>query len=156
MNRRQLFGAAVLAAWGPLLAPATAIASEGGEKEKAPQDFVDLLPVGLPVVVDGRLINYVFLTIRVRLSPKADVMKLRAKEPYFRDTLVKLGHRTPFTNPTNYTTLDLPRLKQAFAREAGAIAGPGAIRAVEIVNETPQKRYGLPKPGAKARPAIQP
>lgn len=138
------------------LPPAVAVAAEGGEKDKAPQDFVDMLPVGLPVVVDGRLINYVFVTLRIRLSPKADVLKLRTKEPYFRDILVKLGHRTPFTNAANYTTLDMPRLQQAFAREAAAVAGAGAIRAIEIVQETPQKRNGLPKPGGRAQPAIQP
>jgi hypothetical protein len=156
MDRRSLVAAAALVVGGVLAAPGAALAAEGGEKDKAPQDFVDLLPVGLPVVVDGRLINYVFLTLRIRLSPKADVLKLRMKEPYFRDVLVRLGHRTPFTNPANYTTLDLPRLQQAFAREAATVAGPGVIRAIEIVSETPQKRYGLPKPGANTRPAIQP
>lgn len=155
MDRRLLLAGA-LALGLSALSPASAIAAEGGEKDKAPQDFVDLLPVGLPVVVNGRLVNYVFLTIRIRLSPKADVMKLRTKEPFFRDALVKLGHRTPFTNPTNYTTLDLPRLQQAFAREAAVVAGAGAIRAIEIVSETPQKRYGLPKPGASTAKAIQP
>lgn len=156
MNRRRLFLAA-LALAGAHLAPSAAIASEGGgEKDKAPQDYVDLLPVGLPVVVDGRLVNYVFVTVRIRLTPKTDPIKMKAKEPFFRDALVKLGHRTPFTNAANYASLDLPRLQQTFAREAAMISGPGAVRGIEIVNETPQKRYGLPKPAGAVRQSIQP
>jgi len=150
----------ILAVAGCLLLAATsATAGEGGkdkEKGKDPGLYVDLQPVGLPVVLDGRLINYVFVSIRIQLTPKANVSKLRAQEPYFRDALVKLGHRTPFTNPTSYATLDMPRLKSSFGQEAARIGGAGMIKSIEVVTETPQKTSGLPRP-AGARPSnIQP
>lgn len=142
-----------------LLSAGPALAAEGGEggKAKDPGQNVDLMPVGLPVVVNGRLVNYVFVTIRIQLTPSANAVALRGREPYFRDALVKLGHRTPFTNPADYATLDMPRLQSAFAREAGAIAGPGTVKAVQVVSETPQKKSGLPRPGgAAARSEIRP
>jgi len=153
---RRLILAAVA---GFALAAGPAVAGEGGkdkEKTKDPGLYVDLQPVGLPVVLDGRLINYVFVSIRIQLTPQANVSKLRAQEPYFRDALVKLGHRTPFTNPTSYSTLDMPRLKASFAQEAARISGPGAVKSIEVVTETPQKTSGLPRPAGAKTVSIQP
>lgn len=140
-----------------------ALAGEGGkEKEKGKEKgkdaglYVDLQPVALPVVLDGRLINYVFVSIRIQLTPKADISKLRTQEPYFRDALVKLGHRTPFTNPTSYSTLDMPRLKASLGQEAARIGGPGAIKSIEVVTEMPQKTMGLPRPPGAKPLGIQP
>lgn len=139
------------------LVASSALAAEGGkEKGKDPGQYVDLQPVGLPVVLDGRLINYVFVSIRIQLTPQANVSKLRSLEPYFRDALVKLGHHTPFTSATSYSTLDMPRLKAAFDREAAGIAGPGAVKSIDVVAETPQRTSGLPRPGGAKSSTIQP
>ena len=46
------------------------------------------------VVVNGQLVNYIFVNVRVNLTSRADVTKLReAKEPFFRDALVRDAHR---------------------------------------------------------------
>jgi hypothetical protein len=153
--RRLILATAACAA----LSAAPAWAGEGGkekDKDKGAGLYVDLQPVGLPVVLEGRLINYVYVSIRIQLTPQANVSKLRAQEPFFRDALVKLGHRTPFTNPTSYSTLDMPRLKASFAGEAARISGPGAIKSIEVVTETPQKTSGLPRPAGAKPVSIQP
>ena len=103
-------------------------------------------PVGLPVVVDGRLVNYVFVTLRLGLSGSADAPKMRAMEPYFRDALVRAAHRTPFVRDDNYAALDDVRLKAVLIREANAVAGPGSVVSVQILREQPQHFDGLPKP----------
>jgi len=127
------------------LAPVRLFAAEGVRPKGAGQ-YVDITPVGVPVVVDGRLVNYVFVDVRVNLTASADSPKLREREPYFRDALVRLAHRTPFTRYDDFTRVDETRLKAAVFAASVAIAGPGAVRSVDILSQTPQKRSGLPKP----------
>ncbi len=102
-------------------------------------------------MVDGRLVNYVFVTLRLGLSAQADASKLRAMEPYFRDALVRAGHRSPFVRPDNYAALDDDKLKATLLRDAATLVGPGAVVSVQIVREQAQHYSGLPKPAAPPR-----
>jgi hypothetical protein len=146
MRRRQ-----ILAALPLVLAAGAARASgapEGG-KEPAGQ-YVDLAPVALPIVLNGRLINYVFVQVRINLAPGADTLKTREKEPWFRDALVRAGHRTPFTKATDYTVVDEARLKAALMREAALIVPARSLASVTVVSQTPKQRSRLPRPPAAA------
>jgi len=145
MLRRTLIAAAPLA-----LLAAPALASDKKDDKVAVGQYVDLSPVGLPIVVDGRLVNYVFAYVRIVLTPNANSVKLREKEPFFRDALVRAGHRTPFTNPRDYTVLDAAKLTASLTREATLIAGPGMVKSVVITSQSPKKRQGLPTPRAGA------
>jgi hypothetical protein len=137
---RARIAAFVLAA--AIVAPSFALADT-----KEAGQYVDLAPVALPVVVDGRLINYVFVYVRVDLTAGADMPKWRDHEPYFRDALVRAGYRTPFTRYDDYTQLDEGRLKATLFQAAQQITGPGAIAAIEILpGGGPMRRTGLPKP----------
>ena len=127
--------------------PLAAMAVDG---KPAPNPTVLMDPVAMPIVVDGQLVNYVFVTIRLGLSPSADPVKLRAMEPYFRDALVRVGHRSPFVRADNYAVLDDIRLKAALLREATAIAGPGMVLSAQIIREQAMHYDGLPKPTAAA------
>ena len=107
--------------------------------------FVDLAPVAMPGVAGGRLVNYVFVYIRIHLTPGANLAQWRDREPYFRDALVKLGHRTPFSIPGDYTRIDEARLKAALFQAASAITGPGQVASIEIMpGGGPMRRTGLP------------
>jgi len=117
---------------------------------KPDEQSVRLSPVGLPIIVDGRLVNYVFVTLVVDLTPGADVIALREKEPDFRDALVREAHRNPFVLPGDYNHLDETRLKAVMFRDASAIAGPHMIRGIEIQNEQAQHFIRAPKPAAPA------
>src|SRR5439155_25348382 len=117
-----------------------------GETPSQAGQYVDLSSIAMAVLVDGRMIKYVFVYVRINLTAGANSALLREKEPYFRDALVRMGHRTPFTRYDDYTSLDAARLKAALFAAAVAIAGPGTIKSVEIVSQTPKQRTGLPKP----------
>jgi hypothetical protein len=127
--------------------PLAAIAGAAFAQAKEAGQYVDLAPVALPIVVDNRLVNYVFVDIRINLTGSADLAKLRDKEPYFRDALVRAGHRTPFTRYDDYTRLDEGKLKAALYAAATAIGGPGTIASIEIMpGGGPMRRNGLPAP----------
>jgi hypothetical protein len=113
---------------------------------KPDDQSVKLSPVGLPIIVDGRVVNYVFVTVVVDLTPGADVIALREKEPDFRDALVREAHRSPFVLPGDYNHLDQAKLKAAMFRDASAIAGPHAVRGIEVQNEQSQHFIHAPKP----------
>jgi len=132
---------AVLATASPALA---AGAPKKDDKAQAGQ-YVDLSPVGLPIVGDGRLVNYAFVYVRLNLAPSADATKLRAKEPFFRDALVRLGHRTPLNKPDDYSKVDEARLKASLMREVSAIAGPGQVTSVVVTSQTAQHRVANPR-----------
>ena len=129
---RLLIAAAALAVAGP------ALAGEAKEGKKEDGQYILLAPVALPIVGKGRLVNYVFVTVRVILTPSANAPKLREKEPYYRDALVRAGHRTPFTMPNDYNRVDEAKLKAQLYRDAVAIAGPGNIAFVQIDSQQPQ------------------
>ena len=127
-----------------------ALAGEGATP--SPQNSTVLMsPLALPIVVDGQVVNYVYVTLRLGLSPRADAPKLRNMEPYFRDALVRAGYRTPFVRPDNYAALDDNKLKATILRDAAALAGPGLVVSVQIVREQAQHYSGLPKPAVAPR-----
>ena len=138
MTRRALAAACLLLA----LAPAARAAPPGPAQVG---QYVELQPVGLPIVVRGQLVNYVFVYVRLNLSAGADATRLRDKEPYFRDALVRMAHRTPFTVPNDYNRIDEGRLIAGLSREGAVIAGPGAIRSVVVTSQAPQHRIPTPK-----------
>lgn len=148
MSRRPLLAALLLGFALVMAAPAVAGEEKGPD---VPPPALDLTPVGLPIVWDGKLINYVFVTLHMPLSPHADAAKIRDKAPYFRDALIRAAHRAPFVRPWDFTHIDRPALIAVMMREGARIAGPGAVLRVEITDETPQRRSGLPQ-----RPAAQP
>jgi hypothetical protein len=145
MDRRALIAALPLLAAGPVMA----------SEEKKPEkneigQYVDLASVALPIVVSGQLVNYVFVSVRVVLTSSANPSKLRTREPFFRDALVKAAHRTPFTNDADYTTIDVAKLQAVMLREARAIGGQENVRGITVLSQTPKQRVGLPKPKGRA------
>ena len=107
---------------------------------------VTLSPVALPILVDGQVLNYVFVTAKVLLTPRADSFALRDKEPFFRDALVREAYRTPFLVNGDYNRIDEGKLKAALFRDASAIAGPGNVAGVQVVSQTAQHFVRQPQP----------
>jgi hypothetical protein len=137
MRRLFILAACALALAGP------AHAAEDAGKGDVGQ-YVELQPVGLPIVSHDRLVNYVFVYVRINLTSAANAAHWREKEPFFRDALVRAAHRTPFTLPSDLGKIDVPRLTATLAAEAARIAGPGQIRSVVVTQQAPRRRYVAP------------
>ena len=120
-------------------APALAGSSEGQLQ------YVDVGPVALPVIQQGKLRNYVFVTVRLHLIPQADAETWRDKEPYFRDALVRAGHRTPFVIPGDWMKLDQAALKRSMSAEAIRIAGRNIFTSIEVIRAVPQRWAVAPR-----------
>jgi hypothetical protein len=119
-----------------------------GAAAEAPQpvgQYVDLQPVAMPIVIRGQLVNYVFVYVRINLAGGADVIRLRTREPFFRDALVREGHRTPFVVAGDWQRVDERKLAAALYRDAQAIAGGDAVTSVVVTSQSPQRRVIAPR-----------
>ena len=131
---RALLGASLC-----LLSTMPARASEGGDAKKAGNPSVQLGAVAIPVTVDGRLANYLFLNIRVNLTVTANEAKLREQEPYFRDALVRMASKVSFGQAGKDYLLDEQRFKQVMTIEWSKITGPGVIKSIDILSQSPKR-----------------
>jgi len=135
-DRRCLLGVAIASL---CLSAMPAMANEGGEAKKAGNASVQLGAVAIPITVDGQLVNYIFLNIRINLTITADEAKYRDKEPYFRDALVRMASRVSFAQAGKDYLLDEPRFKQAMTAEWTKITGPGVIKSIDVLSQSPKR-----------------
>lgn len=138
MDRRRLLALAGLAA----TALPTAVEA-GGPAADETGAVMNLPALGLPVIADGRLRNYVFVTLRLILFPGQNPQTVRPREPYLRDALVKAAHRTPFTVADDWTRLNARAVAVSVINSCPEMVGRGVVRRVEVVRQTPQRRTGI-------------
>lgn len=136
--------ARLLASVLAILLLGTDAASAAKEPSKPAQAYVDLQTIGLPAVVHGRLVNYVFVQLRLDVGPGVDASKIQQGEPVLRDALVRMAARKPFNPPEDGVRLDDGRLRAEVMREAQAQFGRGKVVGVDVRSETPQRRTGIP------------
>ena len=82
----------------------------------------------------------------MNLTEGADLIRLRAKEPYFRDALVRDTNQTSVMIPNDWQKVDETKLSQLLMRDAIALAGPGAVASVVVTSQLPQRRIMPPRP----------
>ncbi len=141
MRRRDLFALGTLALAGTAVATNAAASDAPSGGGGAPT--ANIAGVGLPIISGGRIRNYVFVTISLTLGGHFTAEQMRAKEPYFRDALVRAAHRTPFVLPNDWTQVDAPALCAAMMRIAPSIAGAGGITNVQVALQSPRRRTGV-------------
>lgn len=141
MRRRDLFALGTLAVAGATVAAGSA--SAGPDKAAPEGASLNIAGVGLPIIAGGRIRNYVFVTVRLTLGEGQTPEAMRAKEPYFRDALVRAAHRTPFVLANDWTRVDDAAVSAILMRIAPSISGPGSIVGAEVALQTPRRRTGV-------------
>ena len=138
MRRRDLIAASAVLPVAVATTPAAA-----SEKSSQSGAVLNISGVGLPVIAEGRIRNYVFVSLRLHLGGGTTPDLVRPKEAYLRDALVRAGHRTPFTVANDWTRLDAAALSASLMRSATTIIGRGAVTRVEILAQAPRRRTGI-------------
>jgi hypothetical protein len=131
---RSVFAACILS----MLSVVPAFAS-GGEAKDAADPSVKLASVAIPVFKGRNVVNYLFLSIKINLTLKADQGKLRDMEPYFRNVLIRSAHKTSFAMADRDDKLDEARFKAVMKAEFTKVAGAGTIESVEVVSQSPKR-----------------
>lgn len=134
MNRRALISAVMLSG----LASATP-ALAGSSESKEPVVY-DMTMIGLPVIRDGRLLNYVFVNMKLHLAQGVRPETVQPKEALIRDAVVRAGHSRPFVLADKNTELNLTALTAEVLRQANHHLGRAAVTRVEVVNQMARRR----------------
>lgn len=100
---------------------------------------VRLATVGIPVMENGEVVNYLFLSVRINLTLTAPEGKFRDMEPYFRDAMVRLSHKTSFGMAGHSDQLDVPRFTNAMMVEWTKITGPHMIKSIDVLAQSPKR-----------------
>jgi hypothetical protein len=118
---------------------------------------LDLSGMGLPVLQDGRVVNFVFVRLRINLNPGISRPDIEAGEPFIRERMLKAAYRSPLNSGTDLMALDPKKLEAQTVIAARAVYGPTRVRSVEVRDQKPQKRlYSAPASGTQSRQPIRP
>lgn len=153
-SRRFLLAAALTLAAGPALASAKKEKKEGGE-EQALDPTYKLGSMTIPIIANGRIVNYVFVAMTLKLTSGTEVESFKDQEPVLRDAIVRAAYKTPFTRPDSWKEVDGPRLTRFVMGQCAILFGKGKVASVEIVKQVPRQQLTPPKP-MTSRPADEP
>lgn len=144
LTRRFLLATAFAVAACPALA---------GEKKKegegqALDPTYKLGSMTIPIIANGRIVNYVFVAMTLKLSSGTEVGSFKDQEPALRDAIVRAAYKTPFTRPDTWKEVDGPRLTAFVLGQCAMLFGKGKVASVEIVKQIPRQQLMPPKPNA--------
>lgn len=121
-------------------------AKEKGKAEEGEQlssRSMDAPYLAVPVVRDGVLINYLFVSIRIEISPSVDLWQTREKAHFLRDALVRASHANSLADPNNNNALDEARAIQVYRAAAVQALGQQAVVGVSIVQTYSSQGSGI-------------
>ncbi len=90
--------------------------------------------IAVPIVREGRLVNYLFVSIRVEIAPGVDLWRTREKAHFLRDALVRAAHANALAAASDINALDEARAIQVFRTAAAQVLGERAVRGVTIIS----------------------
>jgi hypothetical protein len=128
--------------------PSAAIASGDAPKGDIDPREVELPAIVMPISVDGKLVNYLFVTLKVRVTAKADPWKIRDKAHVARDALVRAVHITPMTDPNNLKDFDRRKMQTVLKPALDRAFGAGTIESMRVIQLDSIKQV-VRVPGAK-------
>lgn len=103
---------------------------EGGELSSRSMDAPYL---AVPVVRDGQLVNYLFVSIRIEISPAVDLWRTRERAHFLRDALVRASHGGDLADAQDDNALNEARALEAYRVAAIEALGERAVAGVNIV-----------------------
>lgn len=149
-SRRLLLAAALTLAAGPAFASSGKKEKKEGEEGQALDPTYKLGSMTIPIIANGRIVNYVFVAMTLKLKEGADAAALKDQEPMLRDAIVRAAYKTPFTRTDTWKEVDGPRLTSFVLGQCAALMGKGKVASVEIVKQIPRQQLMPPKAsGAK-------
>lgn len=95
--------------------------------------LVDLPIVVAPLVVDGELVNYAFVSMQLEVAPGHDPWRVREQAAYLRDAMLRAAHRRPVNPPDDPGAVDPETAARVWIAAAEQVLGEGAVAGLHIV-----------------------
>lgn len=124
------------APFSPALASGSAEKSaKGAEADQS----IDVQNLVVPVVRDGRLVNYLFLNARIEIAAGVDVWRQREKGHFLRDALIRAVHKRSLATADRFDQMDQAAARSLVDSVARQVLGPNVVASVQIVSVTTLK-----------------
>jgi hypothetical protein len=105
--------------------------TEGGAEHSSRS--MDAPYLAVPVVRNGQLVNYLFVSIRVEIAQGVDLWRTREKAHFLRDALVRASHVNDLTDPNDSNALNETRAIEVYRAAAIQALGENAVGPITIV-----------------------
>lgn len=117
---------------GPAKAKEKGEAGAEGEAELSSRSM-DAPYLAVPVVRNGQLVNYLFVSIRIEISNGVDLWRTREKAHFLRDALVRASHANDLVDPNDSNALNEHRALEVYRAAAIQALGENAVGPISIV-----------------------
>lgn len=107
--------------------------SEGAEGSSASGRTMDAPYLAVPVVRNGQLVNYLFVSIRIEIAQGVDLWRTREKAHFLRDALVRASHANDLVDPNDSNALNQARAIEVYRAAAIQALGENAVGPITIV-----------------------
>jgi flagellar basal body-associated protein FliL len=87
-----------------------------------------------PVVVNGALEHYVFLSLTLELTSDEHKNMMLEKIPYLQDAYLREVHRASVAKDNDPKVIDEEGLKDRLMRVSATVVGPGIVKAITLRN----------------------
>ena len=111
-------------------------AKEKGEAEGGAQTTarsMDAPYLAVPVVRNGHLVNYLFVSIRIEIAQGVDLWRTRERAHFLRDALVRASHSNDLVDPNDSNVLNEARAIEVYRAAAIQALGETAVGPITIV-----------------------
>jgi hypothetical protein len=85
-----------------------------------------------PMIVDGALHNYVFLSVTLELTDDNHKSRMLQKIPYLQDAFVREVHGASIAKNNDPALIDDEGLKARLLRASATVVGPNVVKAIEL------------------------
>jgi hypothetical protein len=90
--------------------------------------------IAVPVVRDGQLVNYLFVSVRIDIAPGVDLWRTRERAHFVRDAFVRAAHANALDQADDVNALNEARAIDVFRTAAAEVLGARAVRGVSIIS----------------------
>jgi len=117
--------------------------TENEEGEQLSSRSMDAPYLAVPVIRDGQLVNYLFVSIRIEISPGVDLWQTRERAHFLRDALVRASHGNDLADPEDNNALNEARAIQIYRTAAVQALGAEAVGRISVVATYSSQGSGL-------------
>lgn len=109
--------------------------TKGGEGADASSGrTMDAPYLAVPVVRNGQLVNYLFVSVRFDIAQGVDLWRTRERAHFLRDALVRACHANQLASADDPNALDQARAIEVFRATAVQVLGERAVGRVSIIS----------------------
>ncbi|MGE0595546.1 MAG: hypothetical protein AB7P07_04240 [Hyphomonadaceae bacterium] len=116
--------------------------AKGGDAAAGSARTMDAPYLAVPVVRDGQLVNYLFVSVRFEIAQGVDLWRTRERAHFLRDALVRASHANDLASADSPDTLNQARAIEVFRTAAARVLGERAVSGVSIVSSYSSRGSG--------------